>query len=305
MENIISIQNLNFAYSSKKILDNLSIHVPRNSIYGFLGPNGSGKTTTIRLMLGLIPHRSDNINLFNKSLKRYRTAILQNIGSLVEAPSLYPHLSGYENLELTRKLIGNITKTKIDEVLEIVKLNHDAHVPTKKYSLGMKQRLGLAIALLNNPDVLILDEPTNGLDPTGIKEMREFIVDLHRHHNKTIFLSSHLLGEIEKMATHVGILKTGKCVFEGALNELEALLHKNIIRFKVDNAAVAEQIINNRMPSIKTSIEASWLTLHVDDDLIISSANKLLINQGISVSRIEHKASNLESLFIELTEQAL
>ncbi len=304
MNNIIQIDNLHFSYSKKKVLDGLTLNVPDQSIYGFLGPNGSGKTTTIRLLLGLAPNKEDNIVTFNHSLRHQRLSILQKTGALVEMPSLYPHLSGFQNLELTRKLIGGISRTRTEEVLEIVKMKNDAHLATKKYSLGMKQRLGLAVALLNKPQLLILDEPTNGLDPSGIKEMRELIVDLHRNHNKTIFLSSHLLAEIEKMATHVGILKAGKCVFEGKLDDLQRVLGKNIIVFKVSDLLEAENIIraHTELTILKTSKENNMITLQLESEAAIAKVNALLVQHSISVFNIAPEAGDLESLFIELTE---
>lgn len=299
---LITVQDLHFTYSRKKVLDGLNLRVPSRSIYGFLGPNGSGKTTTIRLLLGLVPG-TDNISLFDQTLRNNRIPILKKIGALVEMPSLYPHLSGVQNLEITRKLIGGVAPGRTHEVLEIVKLQDAANMPVRKYSLGMKQRLGLAITLLHDPELLILDEPTNGLDPAGIRQIRELIVELHRNHNKTIFLSSHLLGEIEKMATHVGILKAGKCVFEGRIEELQQLLQKNMMIFTVDDVTRAGEVIRQQTSHpFKTLQDSSAIVMQTDSDAMNATVNRILVENNISVSRIEPQSGNLESLFLELTE---
>jgi ABC-2 type transport system ATP-binding protein len=300
---LITVRDLHFTYSRKKVLDGLNLRVPPNSIYGFLGPNGSGKTTTIRLLLGLVPENNNSISLFNQTLQNNRLLILRKIGALVEMPSLYPHLSGFQNLELNRKLIGKINPGRTHEVLEIVKLQDVAGMAVRKYSLGMKQRLGLAITLLHDPDLLILDEPTNGLDPAGIREIRELIVELHRTHNKTIFLSSHLLDEIEKMATHVGILKAGKCVFEGKMEELQQLLRKNTMIFTVNDIVKAEAVIRQHTEyEFRILQDSHAIAIQTADDDMNATINRMLVENNISVSRIEPQSGNLESLFLELTE---
>ncbi len=300
---LITVRDLHFTYSRKNVLDGLNLQVPSRSIYGFLGPNGSGKTTTIRLLLGLVPAANNSISLFNQTLQNNRLSILRKIGALVEMPSLYPHLSGFRNLEIFRKLVGNIAPGRTHEVLEIVKLQHAAGMAVRKYSLGMKQRLGLAITLLHDPELLILDEPTNGLDPAGIREIRELIVELHRHHNKTIFLSSHLLDEIEKMSTHVGILKAGKCVFEGKMEELQQLLRKNMMIFTVDDIARAEAVIRQHVTNeFRILPDSNAIAVQTDNATMNATINRMFVENNISVSRIEPQSGNLESLFLELTE---
>ncbi|RYF94725.1 MAG: ATP-binding cassette domain-containing protein, partial [Chitinophagaceae bacterium] len=200
---IIETNNLDFSFGAgQKILQDLSLAVPQGSIYGFLGPNGAGKTTTIRLLLGLLKVQSGTIRLFGKDFGKNRLEVLRRIGSLIEQPSLYMHLTGKENLEVFR-LSYQCNKKRIGEVLELVGLQKAAHKKAKAYSLGMKQRLAIAISLLHEPELLILDEPTNGLDPTGIIETRELIRKLNKESGKTIIVSSHMLAEVEKMATHV------------------------------------------------------------------------------------------------------
>ena len=225
--NAISIAKLHFGFRRNEfVLKELSLEVPEKAIYGFLGANGAGKSTTIRNILGLLQADSGDIQLFGKALKSHRKEVLSRIGCLIEAPSLYKHLSGYDNLRIACKYL-DLPLSRIDEVLELVNLEAHKNKASKNYSTGMKQRLGLAIALLPDPDLLILDEPTNGLDPTGIIEIRNILKALNAR-GKTIFLSSHLLGEIEKIATQVGILKNGQMVFQGTIGELDRLRYQNL-----------------------------------------------------------------------------
>jgi ABC-2 type transport system ATP-binding protein len=301
MSALIKVKDLHFSFSKKHVLQGLNLNVPENSIYGFLGANGSGKTTTLRLLLGLIGKPGENIYIFNQPLVSNRITILQRTGALIETPSFYPHLSGFQNLELIRRLIGGIPKKRTDEVLEIVKLSSDAQLAVRKYSLGMKQRLGLAIALINNPELLMLDEPTNGLDPLGIKEMRELFIDLNKTHGKTIFLSSHLLSEIEKIVTHIGILKSGHCVFEGSLEQLNKLRTAKRVKIKVDNV---EHAVSLLLPHPNLKIEESkenYIQIKINTDTEITEITQRLVMAGLSVYTIEHIDSNLESSFLELT----
>ena len=214
MTYIIETSSLTKKFGKFLAVDSIDLQVPKGGIYGFLGPNGAGKSTTIRMLLGLIKETKGQVTVFGKSIKEERLAILKRVGSMVETPSYYGHLTAYENLEVTRKILG-IEKREINRVLEIVKLTDVQHKAVKKFSLGMKQRLGIAQALLGNPELLILDEPTNGLDPSGIIEMRELIKSLPEEYGITVLLSSHILSEIELIATHVGIINKGKLVFQG------------------------------------------------------------------------------------------
>lgn len=198
------------------------MQVPAGSIYGFLGPNGSGKTTLIKLLLGLLKQKRGRILLFQKDIAYCRIPILQKVGSLIESPSLYHHLTGIENLEVCR-LAYDTPTNRIHEALSLVQLQDAGKTKVNAYSFGMKQRLGIAIALLHDPDIIILDEPLNGLDPLGIATIRNLIKMLHTDHGKTIFLSSHLLDEVEKVATHVGILHKGSLIFQGGMDELRKL----------------------------------------------------------------------------------
>ncbi|MCE6991896.1 ABC transporter ATP-binding protein [Dyadobacter sp. CY323] len=201
------------------VLNGLDLVVPESSIYGFLGPNGAGKTTTLRLILGLIKRQSGDIHLFGKPLDQDRVAILRQVGSLIDSPSFYGHLTAAENLTVFQK-VYQCPKNRIYEVLELVGLSQTGNKKARRFSLGMKQRLGIAVAMLHNPALLILDEPTNGLDPNGMIEIRELLKKINREQGISILVSSHLLSEIEKLVTHIGIINHGRLVFQGTLGEL-------------------------------------------------------------------------------------
>jgi ABC-type multidrug transport system ATPase subunit len=224
-EMIIRTDKLCFSFGKEKALTDVSLNVEKGAIYGFLGPNGAGKTTTIRLLLGLLEGQRQQPLVFGEMIRENRMHILSRIGSLIEQPSVYEHLSGFENLMITARyrLLG---KQRVYEVLEMVKLTTQAKKKVGAYSLGMKQRLGLAMALMGKPDLLILDEPVNGLDPMGIVETRELLMHLNQAYGTTVFLSSHLLSEIEKMVSHVGIINHGNMVFQGTIADFKLLSGK-------------------------------------------------------------------------------
>ena len=218
-EYVIETNNLTKRYKNFVSVNNLSIHIRRGSIYGFLGPNGAGKSTTMKMLLGMSKPTGGDFMIDGKRMPEERIAILKEIGSFIESPSYYPNLTGRENLEIIRKILG-LKKSDVDEALEIVGLTEFGDRLVKKYSLGMKQRLGLAGALIGKPPILILDEPTNGLDPAGIHEIRNLIKRLPRMFNCTIMISSHMLSEIELLADDIGILNHGNLLFEGSLDDL-------------------------------------------------------------------------------------
>ncbi|NII26391.1 ATP-binding cassette domain-containing protein [Pseudoflavitalea sp. X16] len=219
---VVSIRHVSHRFGKQTILDNISLTVPAGSIYGFLGPNGAGKTTTLRLLLGLLQKQDGSIQIFGKDIATNRLELLRRTGSLIEQPSLYGHLNARENLDIYR-LSYPCEKKRIAEVLEIVKLTDTGRKKVRAFSLGMKQRLAIAIALLPDPDLLVLDEPSNGLDPVGIIEMRNLITDLHTTHHKTVIISSHLLAEIGKIATDLIIIHQGRVRYEGSLQGLYQL----------------------------------------------------------------------------------
>ena len=299
---IIETRRLFFAFQTRqRILNDLNLQVPAGSIYGFLGPNGAGKTTTLRLILGLLKKQEGDITLFGRNLQANRIDILRRIGSLIEQPSLYLHLTGKENLEVFR-LTYQTNKNRIDEVLQLVQLQQAAHKKVKSYSLGMKQRLAIAIALLHDPEVLILDEPTNGLDPNGIIETRELIKQLNREWGKTILVSSHLLAEVEKMATHVGIIHKGKLLFQGGLQQLQQLKSKqSAVEIEVNDVTRAQQVLQEQFP-VK-QVNGTRLLVNFESRERSALLNKLLVQQGVDVYQMAVTQNDLENLFIQITAQ--
>lgn len=217
--NIIETENLTKTYSGFTAVSDVSLHIPKGTVYGFLGPNGAGKSTTMKMFLGLTRPTSGHFHINSKKYPENRVEILKETGSFIESPAFYGNLTGKENLEIIQKILG-VPKSAVSEALELVGLTEFKDRLAKKYSLGMKQRLGLASALIGNPPILILDEPTNGLDPVGIHEIRSLIRSLPEKYDCTVFVSSHLLSEIELMADNIGILNHGHLLFEGTLEDL-------------------------------------------------------------------------------------
>ncbi len=294
---IINIQRLQFAYAvNDLVLENLNLSVPPTSIYGFLGANGAGKTTTIRAILGLLQPSHGQIQLFGKALNSDRSKILYKIGSLIESPSLYLHLSGYDNLRIACKYL-NIPYKRIEEVLALVQLQKEGRKITKKYSTGMKQRLGLAIALLNDPDLLILDEPVNGLDPTGIIQIRTIIQKLHQA-GKTIFLSSHLLSEVEKIATHVGVIHNGQMIFEDTIEKVNQLKKGQKILIRTDEINRAVASLERQYPL--NILEERLIEMNIPSVELIPRIIQELTTKNIKLYEVKIVESDLEQLFINL-----
>lgn len=220
MEKIITTEGLTKRYKDFTSVSNVSLHIRKGSIYGFLGPNGAGKSTTMKMLLGLTAPTKGTFSIEGKHFPEDRTAILKEIGSFIEAPSFYANLTGRENLDVIRRILG-LPQSTVEETLDLVSLSEFGDRLAKKYSLGMKQRLGLAGALLGRPPILILDEPTNGLDPSGIHEIRNLIKSLPKRYECTVLISSHMLSEIQLMADDIGILNHGRLLFEGSMDELQ------------------------------------------------------------------------------------
>jgi ABC-2 type transport system ATP-binding protein len=300
MENyVIETQGLTRFYGNFKAVDNLSLQVPVGSIYGFLGPNGAGKTTTIRMLLGLIRPRAGEIKLFGLPLKGNAPTLLGKVGSLVESPSLYPHLTGWENLEVVRIMTGG-SRSEIERVLGVVKLEDAAHSQVKNYSLGMRQRLGLAMALFGKPRLLILDEPTNGLDPAGIHEMRELICSLPQQ-GVSVFLSSHLLSEVEQMASHIGIINDGQLVFQGTPDELNAC-YQDKLTLVTDRLEISQQLLN-LLGWRTTHLEDHHLSVPVNGLSDVALINNELVKAGHQVYQLNLQHSSLEDIFLSITNQ--
>ncbi|HHW39220.1 MAG TPA: ABC transporter ATP-binding protein [Bacillales bacterium] len=297
MNNQILLTNdLTKKYKKHTSVDGLNLRIERGQIYGFLGPNGAGKTTTIRMLLGLIKPTKGNIEIFGQNLNKNRLQILQRIGSLVESPTYYGNLTGRENLEAVRRL-RDLPEKRVNEVLEIVRLTKVASRLAKEYSLGMKQRLGIAAALLSNPDLLILDEPTNGLDPSGIQEIRELIKELPKA-GMSVLVSSHLLSEIDQMATQVGIINHGKMIFQDSLERLRQK-RKPLLKVGVSDVIKANAILKER--ELKADLQGDFLWLSQTDPTFVSEINSILVHSGVAVYRLEEVKRTLEDIFLELT----
>jgi ABC-type multidrug transport system ATPase subunit len=295
---IIKTIGLSYHYSKDvQTLFDIDLNVERGSIYGFLGPNGSGKTTTLSLLLGLLNNQKGDIQIFGEHLHANRVNILKKIGSLVETPSLYGHLTAKENLEVYREVYG-ASKARIAEVLNIVGLEDTGKKTTKKFSLGMKQRLAIALALLPNPELLILDEPANGLDPAGIIELRELINTLNKTHGMTVVISSHLLGEVEKMVSHVGIIFKGKIIFQGPLSELHLFQQKaSRVFIKTSDNETTFRLLQEYQP--EKAGEA--VTVPFENINQVAAINRMLTSHNLDVYLLHPKESDLERLFIDLT----
>ena len=225
MDYIITTDQLTKKYKSFVSVNNVSLHIRKGSIYGFLGPNGAGKSTTMKMLLGLTAPTEGSFTIDGRHFPEDRVAILKEIGSFIESPSFYANLTGRENLDIIRRILG-LPKSSVDDALELVGLEEFGNRLAKKYSLGMKQRLGLAGALIGRPPILILDEPTNGLDPSGIHEIRNLVKSLPDLYDCTIMISSHMLSEIELIADDIGILNHGHLLFEGSLDDLQRNAHQ-------------------------------------------------------------------------------
>jgi lantibiotic transport system ATP-binding protein len=298
IHNIIEVQRLSRRFGATQAVNQLYLQVPPGCVYGFLGPNGAGKTTTIRMLMGLIKPDDGSIYIFGRPLKQNHYEILSRVGSLVESPALYPHLTGSENLELIRRLTGGDRK-EIQRVLAVTGMEKDANRPVKDYSLGMRQRLGLAAALFGQPQLLILDEPTNGLDPAGIHEIRELICGLPKE-GITVFLSSHMLSEVEQMATRIGIIQSGRLIFQGSPDELRS-------RF-TDYVSVTTDRLDETCRVLRQSgwqaVQRSnnHLTVPVNGYSDAAVINAELVKAGHKVYELNLTHPSLEDIFLTLTE---
>jgi len=295
---IIQLENINFAYQKKEpVLTEVNINVPQGSIYGFLGPNGAGKSTTLRLILGLMKPQAGRISLFGENIKSSHPKYLARVGSLIESASLYEHLSATDNLKISAKYF-NTPKNQIQGILEKVKLGHTGKKKTNDFSTGMKQRLGLALALQHNPEILILDEPTNGLDPNGIIELREIIKVLNDE-GKTILLSSHILSEVEKIVDQIGIINNGSIVFEGSLSDLQEIRCKNFL-VKIKVSEVDRALVVLSAYEIK-KLDAYNLSINLAESGQMPSVVRKLVNANFDVYEVTPESSDLENMFLNVT----
>lgn len=299
--NIIETHDLCKQYGNALRVAHLDLDVPEGSVYGFLGPNGAGKSTTLKMILGLVRPTAGDIRVLGKKMDGgNRLAVLRQVGSLIESPSYYGHLTGEENLRIVQTLRG-VPEKNIREVLQIVRLDGQRGKRVAHYSLGMKQRLGLAAALLGYPKLLILDEPTNGLDPAGIQEMRELIRSLPGRFGMTVVVSSHLLSEIDQMADHVAIIREGELVFQDTLEALHGR-SRHHLALRTTNNAVARAVLQEK--SVPCQEEEGYLILPILSDEIAAQLTRLLGSRNLGVIRLEERQKSLEDIFLELTGKA-
>lgn len=298
MKYMIETNNLSKKYGEKYSVKNLNLKIRPGCVYGFLGPNGAGKSTTMKMLLGLVKPTTGEMSMLGKMVSgQNRIEVLKNTGSLIEAPSYYGHLSGRENLEIVQTL-KNVPKEEIDEVLNIVRLDGQQKKKVREYSLGMKQRLGLAAALLGKPKLLLLDEPTNGLDPAGIQEMRELILDLPGHYGMTVMVSSHLLSEMDQMASDVGIIDKGKLIYQGSLQKLHERA-KSSIFIHVLNQGTAVRILDEYGEDYR--LEGEKLVLPEREAEQMAGLVSLLATHGAQITKVVEQQKSLEDIFLALT----
>lgn len=297
---IVATDNLSKEYDGVYRVQELDIRIKAGDIYGFLGPNGAGKSTTMKMLLGLVKPTSGTIEIMGKPFnEKNRRDILASVGSLIESPSYYGHLTGRENMEIIRRLL-DLPKKNIEEAVHIVRMENQMEKKVKNYSLGMKQRLGIAMALARFPKLLILDEPTNGLDPAGIEEMRELIKMLPKQYGMTVMISSHILSEIDQMATVVGIINQGCLIFQERMSVLDMQREPQIILRTSDNNH-AFQLLKKANPQRTTDgLQIGALT-----DEQTGAVVQCLCSNGISVYRVEEHRESLEDIFLNLTGKEL
>lgn len=296
----IETTSLTRSFGTYVAVDGIDLRVPRGNVYGFLGPNGAGKTTTIRLLLGLLRPDSGSILFDGEILTRDRRDMMRHIGALVETPTLYPNLTGRENLELTRRIL-DVAKSRVDASLDVFGLTSDAHRLVRTYSLGMRQRLGLALACLGEPRLLMLDEPANGFDPAGIRELRNQIRQLAHDQDVTVFLSSHVLREVEQVADQIGIIHHGRLIFQGRPQDLQR--YQPPLTVMTDrNSEAAAVLKSNGWQVLGNSADS--IAVRITSDADIAAINRSLLDHRIQVYRLEHTQETLEEFFLRLVSGA-
>lgn len=309
MNYVIQTKNLSKKFKDELKVSHLDLNVPSECVYGFLGPNGAGKSTTMKMMLGLVKPTEGSVTILEKELNdKNRISILSDTSSLIESPAFYGHLSGQENLEIIASLKG-VSSKEIQNVLAIVHLTEAKDKKAKHYSLGMKQRLGIAGALLGTPKLLLLDEPTNGLDPAGIQEIRELICSLPKRYGMTVLVSSHLLSEIEQMATQIGIIDHGELLFENSLHVLQSYGKENLI-LKTTDAVRTLNLLNDKniyctLAESQKGTSATRISLPMLSDKDLAAVLHLLYNNEIDVLRIEEHKKTLEDIFLDITGRSV
>lgn len=302
MKNMIETHALTKQYKKQRVVSELDLAVPEGCIYGFLGPNGAGKSTTMKMILGLVKPTGGQIRVLGQNADaKNRIALLRSTGSLIESPAFYGHLTGRENLSLIADL-KQTGKKEVDEVLRTVRLTDAQDKKASQYSLGMKQRLGFAAALLGHPRLLLLDEPTNGLDPAGIQEMRELIRRLCEQHGITVFVSSHLLSEIDQMANHVGIINHGVLIFQDRLSALHEHSRARMLLHTTDDETALRILKQGALPCAAAH---GRLYLNTGKEADILRAGTLLFSNGLGILSLAEEQRHLEDIFLELTGRSV
>lgn len=298
---IVVLENVSKTLGGQPIINNLSFSVKRGEVYGFLGPNGSGKTTTIRMMVGLISMTKGEIYIGGHSIRTERSKALEHVGAVVENPELYKYMSGWKNLlHFARMATRPVSEERIKEIVELVDLKDAIHKKVKTYSLGMRQRLGIAQALLHKPSILILDEPTNGLDPAGIRELRDYLRHLAKEHQIAIVVSSHLLSEVELMCDRVLIIQKGSFVGERTIKGDESITQMALpIEFEVQDASRAVQLFEGKYKATLTGPDHFVLELEKEE---IPKVVSTLVSSGLSIYQIHTKTESLEEVFLAMTK---
>lgn len=302
MEAVLKINNLNKWFGKKKIIDDLSIEVYAGEVFGFLGPNGAGKTTTIKMIMGFLDIDSGEILINGINLRKNFEKAMSKIGGIVENPEMYKDISGITNLKMYARLQSNISKERINEVVRIVGMENRIHEKVKKYSLGMKQRIGLAQAILHRPKILILDEPTNGLDPAGIKELRDILKNLAHNENVAVFVSSHLLSEMELMCDRVGIINNGKLLGVKTIEEMQSQASGGITvyRFTVKPVEKALELARVEYSEKIKAITEDHIDIAVDSDDVMK-INALFAANAIGITGVAKIETSLEDAFMNIT----
>jgi ABC-2 type transport system ATP-binding protein len=302
-ELVVQTHGLTKRYGKRNAVDRLNLNVARGEIYGFLGLNGAGKTTTIRMLMGLIHPTGGSAKLFGRDVPAQRMHVMRKVGALVESPSYYAHLTGRENLRVLATLL-DVSEQRIDQVLAIVRLTDAADRKSGDYSLGMKQRLGIAAALIGSPELVVLDEPTNGLDPAGIHEIRDLIRSMPREHGITVLVSSHLLAEIDQMATAVGVIHGGRLIFEGPIQDLRARSRGHVAVAVDDAERALARASSMRLPLSLGAAEGELVLDSIEPGDAARLVRELVAND-VAVYRVEERARTLEEIFLELTGTAV
>ncbi|WP_423188363.1 ABC transporter ATP-binding protein [Alkalibacterium sp. f15] len=293
---VLKVSNITKQIKKIQIIKDVSFDIKQGEILGFLGPNGSGKTTTLRMLVGLSKPTSGDIKICGYSIKKDFVKAMSNVGCIIEGPDLYDYMSGYKNLELLGSMSKDVTKKDIDDAVKLVGMENRIHDKVEVYSMGMKQRIGLAQALIHKPKLLILDEPTNGLDPQGIHEFREIVKNLAREKGISVLISSHLISEVQLMCDRVSIINNGSIIRNATIDDL---LSTGEVVWTLDDPKKAQAILKNKF-NIASSIEAENLKALVDVEML-AEINKTLFNLGFEIKYVENKKRTLEDLFLTLT----